>query len=155
MNRLFGSEQPVGLLELVQLLATGLLPFVDLALVTQSILLLLLLLTLQLLQDHAALLLLWGYLVQEPSLLGLVTLELLSLPAFLLLLMLLHPALHLGPVLFLDPEVLFLFCLVLLHLAFPVIVDLVEQVDPALLSFLPVLLLFFLLLQPLALDQPV
>lgn len=58
MNRLFGSEQPVGLLELVQLLATGLLPFVDLALVTQSILLLLLLLTLQLLQDHAALLLL-------------------------------------------------------------------------------------------------
>lgn len=69
--------------------------------------------------------------------------------------MLLHPALHLGPVLFLDPEVLFLFCLVLLHLAFPVIVDLVEQVDPALLSFLPVLLLFFLLLQPLALDQPV
>jgi hypothetical protein len=58
MNRLFGSEQPVGLLELVQLLATCLLPFVDLALVTQSILLLLLLLTLQLLQDHAALLLL-------------------------------------------------------------------------------------------------
>jgi hypothetical protein len=69
--------------------------------------------------------------------------------------MLLHPALHLGPVLLLDPEVLFLFCLVLLHLAFPVVVDLVEQIDPALLSFLPFLLLFFLLLQPLALDQPV
>ena len=149
------SKQSVGLLELLEIFSSSLLPLLDLPLVLRPAHLCCLLLAVQLLQQHPSLLFLLSYLLQQTSLLGFVSLKLLFLQPVLLLLVLLHSLLDLHLVLLSDFELFFFLVSVFVYFFLPVIEDLVEKVDSCFLSFVPLGLLFLFFFHSLIFNESI
>lgn len=136
-----------------QLLPPLLFPLLDLFAVILPSHLLLLLLPLQLLQQHPPLLFLRGYLLQKSSLLSLVSLKLFLFFPLLLTFIIPNSAFDFNSILLLHLELLLQLRFMLIHLTLSIIINLIEEIYSSLFSFLPLLLLFLFDFNALGFNQ--
>lgn len=150
-----GSKQSVSFLEVLQIFFSFLLALLYLAIVLQSGFFHLAIFALQFEQNLSPFLFLQGNLSQDFLLFCFVPFQLAQSPLFLFCLVLPNSVLYLLPLLLLHLLLFLFLVLVFLHLTFPVIEYLVQQVHPCFLTLLPLFLLFLLFLQSFDFNQPI